>query len=124
MSSSAAVTHCGADFGLRVDTGMLASTLVIALPLAALFCLSASVSLFVASVAMVLTTLVILSTGFALLRMLDAPDASPAAAWGLGVFSHSLPLYAPLQWPDLRATTAAVVWAGLAGARGWALCPR
>ena len=121
MSSSAAVTHCGADFGLRVDTGMLAATLVIALPLAALFWLSASVSLFVASVAMVLTTLVILSTGFALLRTLDAPDASPAAAWVLGVFATSLALYALVQWLELRATTAAVVWAVPAGGLVWRL---
>jgi hypothetical protein len=120
MSSSAAVTHCGADFGLRVDTGMLAATLVIALPLAALLWLCGSVSLFAALVAMVLATLVVLSAGLVLLRALDAPDASPAAAWVLGIFSTSLALYALAQWLELRAITAAVVWAVVIGGCGLA----
>jgi len=98
---------------------MLAIVCAIAAPLAALLWLSGSVSLIAACAAMALATLVVLSTGFALLRAVDAPDASAAAAWVLGVFATSLALYALVEWLEMRAATAAVVWGLLAGGLAW-----
>jgi hypothetical protein len=98
---------------------LLALVCAIAAPLAALLWLCGSVSLVAAFVAMVLASVVILSAGFALLRAVDAQAASPAWAWICGVFATSLALYALVQWLELRATTAAVVWTVLAGGLAW-----
>jgi len=104
---NAAVTLCGAE------------ALVIALPLAGLLWLCGSVSPVAAFAAMTLATLIVLCTGAVLLRAIGAEDASPAAAWVLGMFASSLALYALVAWLDMRATSASIVVALVAGGFAW-----
>ena len=96
---------------------MMPSVLVcaIAAPLALLFWLCGSVSFLAAFAAMVLTTLMVLSIGCALLRALGAPTPSAATAWVLGVFVISLTLYALVQWLDLGVLTATAMLVIAAG---------
>jgi hypothetical protein len=91
----------------------------IATPLAALLWLSGSVALSAAFVASLLMTLVVLATGRALWRAVDDTDASPLIAWVLGVFASSLALYTLVEGLGLRATSAAILWALLAGGLAW-----
>lgn len=91
----------------------------IATPLAVLFSLSGVVSFFAALAAMVLTTLVVLPIGCALLRALGMPDASSCAAWVLGVFAVSLTLYVLAQWLEVRVTIAGAVLAAVALGLTW-----
>ena len=97
----------------------LALVCAIATPLAALFWLSGAVSILAAFAAMVLTTLVVLPVGCALLRAAGAPDASPCAAWVLGIFAISLALYGLTQWLEIRVTIAAAMLATVAGGLAW-----
>src|SRR3989442_10321594 len=100
---------------------MMPSLLVcaIAAPLGFLFWLCGGVTFFAAFAAMVLTTLVVLSAGWASLRALGVPNSSPSAAWVLGVFAISLVLYVLVQWLELRALIAAALLAAVAGGLGW-----
>jgi len=97
----------------------LALVCAIATPLAVLFWLCGVVSFFAAFAAMVLTTLVVLPIGCALLRALGVPNAPPCAAWVLGVFAISLTLYVLVQWLELRALIAAALLAAVAGGLAW-----
>src|SRR2546422_7495460 len=96
---------------------MMPSLLVcaIAAPLGFLFWLCGGVTFLAAFAAMVLTTLVVLSAGWASLRALGVPNSSPSAAWVLGVFAISLVLYVLVQWLELRALIAAALLAAVAG---------
>src|SRR2546428_1348612 len=100
---------------------MMPSLLVcaIAAPLGFLFWLCGGVTFFAAFAAMVLTTLVVLSAGWASLRALGVPNSSPSAAWVLGVFAISLVLYVLVQWLELRALIAAALLAAVAGGLAW-----
>src|SRR5436189_2470684 len=100
---------------------MMPSVLVcaIAAPLALLFWLCGSVSFLAAFAAMVLTTLMVLSIGCALLRALGAPTPSAATAWVLGGFVISLTLYALVQWLDLGVLTATALLVIAAGGLAW-----
>ena len=91
----------------------------IAMPLAILFWLCGEVSFFAALAAMVVTTLVVLPIGCAVLRALGMSNASPCAAWVLGVFAVSLTLYLLAQWLDVRVTIAAALLAIVAGGLAW-----
>ena len=91
----------------------------IATPLAVLFWLSGVVSFFAAFAAMVLTTLVVLPIGCALLRSLGMPDASPCAAWVLGVCAISLTLYVLAQWLEVRVAIAGAMLATAAAGLAW-----
>src|SRR5438034_2218276 len=93
----------------------------IAAPLAALFWLCGGVSLFAAFAAMALSALVVLYTGFLVLRVVNGAEMSPAAAWVFGIFATSLGLSALVQWIELSATSAAAVWAVAAGGLVWRL---
>lgn len=90
----------------------------IATPLALLLWLCAATSFPVAFVAMVLAVLIVLSTGFAMLRALGLPNSS-LAAWVLGVFAISLALYALTLWLEVRVLYGAALLALGAGALGW-----
>src|SRR5437773_9339631 len=100
---------------------MMPSLLVcaIAAPLGFLFWLCGGVTFLAAFAAMVLTTLVVLSAGWASLRALGVPNSSPSAAWVLGVFAISLVLYVLVQWLELRALIAAALLAAVAGGLAW-----
>src|SRR5438445_118933 len=106
---------------------MMPSLLVcaIAAPLGFLFWLCGGVTFLAAFAAMVLTTLVVLSAGWASLRALGVPNSSPSAAWVLGVFAISLVLYVLVQWLELRALIAAAPLAAVAGGLAWpgGVCP-
>ena len=91
----------------------------IATPLAVLFWLCGVVSFFAAFAAMVVTTLVVLPIGCAVLRALGMPNASPCAAWVLGVFAISLTLYVLAQWLEVGVTIAGAMLAALAGGLAW-----
>jgi hypothetical protein len=97
----------------------LALVCAIATPLAVLFWLSGAVAFFGAFAAMVLTTLVVLPIGCALLRALGLPTASACAAWVLGVFAVSLTLYGLAQWLEVRVTIAGAILAAVAGGLAW-----
>jgi len=106
-------------------TAAVALAGAIAAPLAALFWLCGGVSLLWAFAAMALTALVVLYSGFVVLRAANGAangaGMSPAAAWVCGIFATSLGLYALVQWLELSATSAAVVWALVAGGLVWRL---
>src|SRR5438445_10835000 len=100
---------------------MMPSLLVcaIAAPLGFLFWLCGGVTFFAAFAAMVLTTLVVLSAGWASLRALGVPNSSPSAAWVLGVFAISPVLYVLVHWLILRRLLAPALLASVVGARAW-----
>src|SRR5258708_16506148 len=100
-------------------TAAVALAGAVAAPLAALFWLCGGVSLLWAFAAMALTALVVLYTGFLVLRVVNGAEMSPAAAWVCGIFATSLGLYALVQWLELSATSAAVVWALGVGGLVW-----
>lgn len=98
----------------------LSATLAIALPLAVLFWLSGAVSPLAAFAAMALFVFVVLSSGWLLLRAVDAADLPAPAAWVLGVFATALAVTTFVMAFQLLAATAFAIWAGVVLALGFA----
>lgn len=90
-----------------------AETLLVAVPLAALFWRSGEVQVHTALAAMVLLVLVVMAGGRLLLRAAGAQDLPAAAAWVLGICGTALALYLLVAWFHLLAATAFALWAML-----------
>jgi hypothetical protein len=90
-----------------------AETLLVAVPLGALFWLSGEVPLPAALGAMVLLVLVVMASGRLLLRAGGAQEQPAAASWVAGIFGTGLAVYALTAWFQLLAATAFALWAAL-----------
>ena len=82
-----------------------------ALPLAALFHLSAAVSAPVALVSMLALSLVVAATGWLLLSLARADDLPATAVWVAGLAATCLALYVLVECLPITAAAAGAVWA-------------
>ena len=91
----------------------LASTLILAPPLAAVFWAGGTVSLATAAAAMLVLAYVVVSTGFLILRSADAADMPAPAAWVLGVAASSVATYLLVVCFDVLTATAFAIWTAI-----------
>ena len=99
----------GATLGRR----SLATTLVLAPPLAAVFWAGGTVSLLAAAAAMLVVVYVVVTSGFLLLRGANAADMPAPAAWVVGVFASSVATYLLVVCFALLTATAFAIWAAV-----------
>src|SRR5689334_13536286 len=100
----------------------IATTLVIAVPLAALLWLSGAVPFHLALGGVTLVAFFVALSGFLALRALDLAELPAPAAWVAGLFASALAVYALVAGLDLLADTAFAVWSSAVVA--WAILSR
>ena len=100
----------------------VATTLLTAVPLAALLWLSGAVPFHLALGGVTLVLFFVTLAGFLALRAFALTDLPAPAAWVAGVFTSSLATYALVTVLNLHASTAFAVWASIVVA--WAILSR
>jgi hypothetical protein len=101
--------NSAADRVLR--SRLLATTPLLALPLAFLFAASGAVPFSVALAAMAVFCFVVMSAGFVLLRAAGATEMPAAVAWVLGVFATGVVVYALVEALRVPAFECFALWA-------------